>query len=83
MSDVYILVHIMLVIYINNISKMFAGGVSYSHVHSSVTIRTAVGSENSDGHKFIMKLCTGYAVLNQIIKYCTLTTDFFLLYEYQ
>ena len=52
---------------------MFAGGVSHSHVPSSVTIRTAVGSENYYGHKFIVKLRTGCAVLSQTIKYCTLT----------
>jgi hypothetical protein len=43
---------------------MFAGGVSYSYVPSSVTIRTAVGSENYYGHKFIVKLRTGCAVLS-------------------
>jgi len=59
---------------------MFAGGVSYSHVPNSVTIRTGEGSENYYGHKFIMNLFTGYAVLSQIIKYHTLTTIFFLLY---
>jgi hypothetical protein len=62
---------------------MFARSVSYSHVHSSVTIRTGVGTENYYGHKFIMKLCTGYTVLSQIIKYCTLTTNLFDICEYQ
>ena len=62
---------------------MFAGGVSYSHVPSSVTIRTGVGSENYCGHKFIMNICTGCAVLSQIIKYCILTTNFVVIYEYQ
>ena len=62
---------------------MFAGGVSYSHVPSSVTIRTTVGSENYCGHKFIVKLRTGCAVLSQTIKYCTLTTNCFVICEYQ
>ena len=62
---------------------MFAGGVSYSHVPSSVNIRTAVGSENYYGRKFIVELHTGCAVLSQIIKYCTLTTNCFVIFEYQ
>jgi len=59
---------------------MCAGGVSYSHVNSSVSTRTGVGSEKYYGQKFIMKICTGYAVLSQIIKYCTLSTKFFVNY---
>jgi len=59
---------------------MCAGDVSYSHVHSSVSTRTRVVSEKYYGHKFIMKLCTGYAVLSQIIKYCTLSTKYLVNY---
>jgi hypothetical protein len=59
---------------------MSAEGVSYSHGHSSVTTSTKVGSKKYYGHKFIMKVCTGYGVLSQIIKSCTLIKKFIFNY---
>jgi hypothetical protein len=45
MSDVYILMHVMLVMKINIIIKMLATGVSYFCVQSSVTGRKKVCSK--------------------------------------